>query len=102
MYLPNTATATVTALHFIYCITSTTHFPCVSGSSYVVLSVPQWWSKPVTEDMYTIPLDPWPDNDDISWLNPKEFTMQPPSKPYLAFHYFMTNRMEGMQEFREH
>ena len=56
----------------------------------------------MTEDMYTIPLDPWPDNDDISWLNPKEFTMQPPSKPYLAFHYFMTNRMEGMQEFREH
>lgn len=60
-----------------------------------------WWSKPVDASMYTATLDPWPDNDDISWLDQSSLRTQEPSKEYLAFHYFMYKRMEKIMEFRD-
>ena len=51
-----------------------------------------WWTKEINAEMFTAPLDPWPDDDDLSWVEPNEGRAQPLTKEYLAFHYFMSLR----------
>jgi hypothetical protein len=43
----------------------------------------------VTAAQYTAALAPWPDDDDVSWVEPSDFRPQAITKEYLAFHYFM-------------
>ena len=63
-----------------------------------------WWSKDIFPEDYDVPLDPWPDDDDISWV--KEFaTMgtRSPTKEWMAFQYFMSLRWTSgaTREFQE-
>ena len=62
-----------------------------------------WWTKEINAEMFTAPLDPWPDDDDLSWVEPNEGRAQPLTKEYLAFHYFMSLRWNNaaMVEFRQ-